>query len=77
MSLLYLLQNHDALLQEQERLISNAFCFNPEQLEAKLVINQAQVNEVLEALNKKLSSCLTRRQYDNLFGTIESWMLNY
>ena len=77
MTLLHLLTQHDALLMEEERLIANAFCYNPEQLEAKLRKNQDQVKEILDQLNKKLSSCPTRRQYDNLMGTIESWMLNY
>lgn len=73
MSLLQLLQKHDAILMEEERLISNGFCYNPEQLEAKLEELNLRKNSVMSALHQKLCSCLTRRQYDNLLATINDF----
>lgn len=61
------------LLDEQDRLIANAFGYNPEQLEAKLNTSDWRLDEINIELNKKLKSLPTRRQYDNLLFTIGQW----
>lgn len=61
------------LLDEQNRLIANAFGYNPEQLEAKLNTSDWRLDEINIELNKKLKSLPTRRQYDNLLFTIGQW----
>ena len=60
------------IFHEENRLISNAFCFNPEQLEAKLDVLLFEGIELHNMLSKKLGSLPTRRQYDNLMATIDS-----
>lgn len=61
---------------EENRLISNGFCYNPEQLEAKLDTLEQEDIQLHNMLSKKLGSLPTRRQYDNLVATIDSAINN-
>lgn len=73
MPLLQLLQKHDAILMEEDRIISNGFCYNPEQLEAKLEELNLRKNSIWSALDQKLYNMPSRRQHDNLLATINDF----
>lgn len=59
---------------ESDRLVANGFCYNPEQLHAKLDALHEEELDLQNLLARHLYSLPTRKQYDTLLQTITDFL---